>query len=337
MDFDHVHFYVPDAERSRNWFAQTMGFRVSEQRQDLHTHTEVLKTGAITILISSPRTSSSPVATYLEHHPAGVADLAFRVANLDTVLKRMEQNQIPLIATSDNPQRQVTIQGWGELRHTLIQSEPKTHDTAVEPVIENIPILRQIDHAVLNVERNQLKEAIHWYQEILGFETRDYFNIKTEHSALCSQVLVHPEGAAQFPINEPASMRSQIQEFLDFNRGPGIQHIALSTVNITNTVQQLRQRGLSFLTIPPSYYTQLRQQASSALELEAIETQQVLVELQKPSQALLQTFTQPIFEQPTFFFEVIERRHQAKGFGEQNFTALFEAIEREQLKRGTLV
>lgn len=336
MDIDHIHFYVPDAERSRDWFVQTMGFQVIGQTSNVHTQTVNLKTGNIRVLLSAPRTSASPVATYLHQHPSGVADLAFRVQHLEPLLDRLRSHPITIIRPLQGNPPQVTIQGWGDLCHTLIQHPPVEANTPTVPTAAG-PVLNNIDHAVLNVERSQLQEAVSWYQDVLGFKARDYFDIQTERSALSSQVLIHPEGTAQFPINEPASMRSQIQEFLDFNQGPGIQHIALSTINITHTVKQLRQRGLRFLDIPSSYYAQLRQRASSALELEAIEQQQVLVELQKPSQALLQTFSQPIFEQPTFFFEVIERRRQAQGFGERNFTALFEAIEREQLKRGTLV
>jgi 4-hydroxyphenylpyruvate dioxygenase len=335
MDIDHVHFYVPDAERTRDWFVRTMGFSAVGQHDDLKTQTHWLQTGAIKILVSSPLTPASPVAAYLRQHPPGVADLAFRVLDLEAVLRRAQAAQIQLVQPMQGSPPQATLQGWGNIRHTLIQRPTVDADKTVTSAAE--PALVGIDHAVLNVERGQLSQAIQWYQDVFGFEAKDYFDIQTERSALCSQVLVHPGGTAQFPINEPASMRSQIQEFLDFNRGSGIQHIALSTLNITHTVQQLRQRGLRFLEIPSSYYVQLRQRASSVLELEAIEKQQVLVELQQPSQALLQIFTQPIFEQPTFFFEVIERRRQAQGFGERNFTALFEAIEREQLKRGTLV
>ncbi|MGF1602990.1 MAG: 4-hydroxyphenylpyruvate dioxygenase [Thermosynechococcaceae cyanobacterium] len=332
MDIDHIHFYVPDAKRTTDWFARTMGFRAVEQVRSHQTHTEILQTGSIQVLVSCPRTSESPVAEYLQQHPAGVADLAFRVTDLNAVLARGPHvKQLP---SSQEHTNQVTIQGWGDLRHTLIQ-RPRDCAPAADGM-NSIPVFTEIDHAVLNVERHQLQDAVRWYQEILGFEARGYFDIQTERSALCSQVLMHPDGTAQFPINEPASVRSQIQEFLNFNRGPGIQHIALSTVNITDTVRQLRQRGLSFLDIPSSYYAQLRQQAET-LELDAIEDQQVLVELQEPSKALLQIFTQPIFDEPTFFFEVIERRLQAQGFGERNFTALFEAIEREQLKRGTLI
>jgi 4-hydroxyphenylpyruvate dioxygenase len=194
----------------------------------------------------------------------------------------------------------------------------------------------------LNVATGDLERALSWYEEVLGFQRQQRFMIETENSGLRSQVMVHPASGVQFPINEPTSANSQIQEFLDVNQGAGIQHIALQTPQIVKAIAQLRHRGLAFLPIPSTYYTQLRTQHQglplSTAELEEIAAQQILVDWHnEASQALLlQTFTQPIFEQPTFFFELIERRSQAKGFGEGNFRALFEAIEREQLKRGSL-
>jgi 4-hydroxyphenylpyruvate dioxygenase len=207
-----------------------------------------------------------------------------------------------------------------------------------------------IDHAVLNVEAGDLPRAIAQYTQAFGFRAQQKFDIHTPRSALTSQVLSHPQGSAQFPINEPASATSQIQEFLDHNRGPGIQHIALQTGSILTTVTQLRQQGLACLQVPFAYYEQLRTRPGYALTTEqwrAIAQQQVLVDWQldaSPPALLLQIFTQPIFAEPTFFFEIIERQqvtvdHQtriAEGFGEGNFRALFEAIEREQIKRGSL-
>ena len=206
-----------------------------------------------------------------------------------------------------------------------------------------------IDHAVLNVATGDLERAVKWYQNTLGFQPQQNFEIKTNQSALRSRVMIHPNGNVQLPINEPGSANSQIQEFLDANCGSGIQHIALQTDRILQVVSELRSRGLPFLPVPSTYYSELRQQWESYLssaEWEAIEVCQVLVDWQKDiSEAmLLQIFTQPIFEQPTLFFELIERRKawvkgqqiQAQGFGEGNFRALFEAIEREQIKRGSL-
>jgi 4-hydroxyphenylpyruvate dioxygenase len=195
---------------------------------------------------------------------------------------------------------------------------------------------------VLNVATGDLERALRWYEDVLGFQRQQTFMIQTDQSGLRSQVLVHPISGVQFPINEPTSANSQIQEFLDVNQGSGIQHIALQTPQIVKAIAQLRNLGLSFLPIPPTYYTQLRlshpKLPLSASEFEEITAQQILVDWQDKSTnaLLLQTFTQPIFEQPTFFFELIERRQGAQGFGEGNFRALFEAIEREQLKRGSL-
>ena len=198
-----------------------------------------------------------------------------------------------------------------------------------------------IDHIVLNVAVGDLEPAVAWYEKILGFRSQQAFTIQTDRSALHSQVMVSSNSCVQFPIDQPASPNSQIQEFLDLNRGAGIQHIALKTSNIVEAIAQFRARGVSFLPVPPAYYTQLQERLGipiSADELQSIAQQQILVDWQypAPNALLLQTFTQPIFPQPTFFFEIIERRSQAMGFGEGNFRALFEAIEREQMKRGSL-
>jgi 4-hydroxyphenylpyruvate dioxygenase len=208
-------------------------------------------------------------------------------------------------------------------------------------------LFEAIDHVVLNVEAGDLQEAVSWYEQVLGFQPRQSFTIQTDRSALQSQVLVCDQ--VQLPINAPCSSNSQIQEFLTHNRGPGIQHVALRTQDVIHTVAYLRERGIPFLTVPETYYQALQERHhAKTLELDwqALATQQILIDwpLDLPQSLLLQTFTQPIFAQPTFFFEVIERRtyhhqgqmHQAQGFGEGNFQALFEAIEREQEKRGSL-
>ncbi|MCV3216491.1 VOC family protein, partial [Plectonema radiosum NIES-515] len=196
-------------------------------------------------------------------------------------------------------------------------------------------------HIVLNVAVGDLERAVTWYEEVLDFQPQQAFKIKTDRSALYSRVMLSRDGGVQLPINEPASVHSQIQEFLDVNRGAGIQHIALQTPNIVDAIALFRQNGLSLLPVPQSYYSQLKQRKKlplSAFELEAFARQQILVDWKEDTQkaVLLQIFTQPIFTQPTFFFEFIERRFQAQGFGEGNFQALFEAIEKEQIKRGSL-
>ncbi len=373
MKLDHIHFYVEDATASRDWFVNHMGFQALASGASRDTLTTVVKSGAVYIVLSSPLTSASPVAQFLRLHPPGVADIAFVVSDLEGVMERAVANGAKVLQPVQQQQlaqgcwKWAKIAAWGSLTHTLIE---RLGNTPLLPIFADseitteffsptqqqgtttrgLPLHRTsdsglfsgIDHVVLNVATGDLERALSWYEEVLGFQRQQSFMIETENSGLRSQVMVHPASGVQFPINEPTSANSQIQEFLDVNQGPGIQHIALQTPQIVKAIAQLRHRGLSFLPIPSTYYTQLRTQHQglplSTAELEEIAAQQILVDWHnEASQALLlQTFTQPIFEQPTFFFELIERRSQAKGFGEGNFRALFEAIEREQLKRGSL-
>lgn len=383
MEFDRIHFYVEDAPTLRDLFVSQLGFQAIASAANNNTSTEVVTNGSICFILSSPLTAASPVATWLKLHPPGVADIAFRVGNLESVMAQATTHGAKVLQPIQQKQdylKFAKITGWGDLTHTLIeQKTPLTvgqlftildqSDSANDKVIpfttssdRQLPITNyqspitnsqslftSIDHAVLNVETGDLELAVKWYQNTLGFQPQQNFEIQTEKSALRSRVMIHPRGSVQLPINEPASANSQIQEFLDANRGAGIQHIALQTNNILEVVTELRSRGLPFLPVPSTYYSELRRQSEnylSSAEWEAIEVCQVLVDWQKNiSEAmLLQIFTQPIFEQPTLFFELIERRKawvkgqqiQAQGFGEGNFRALFEAIEREQIKRGSL-
>jgi 4-hydroxyphenylpyruvate dioxygenase len=368
VHFDHIHFYVEDAYYWRDWFVHKLGFQVLADQSTFHTDTIALKQAAIQFRVSSPRSSSSPVAAYLAHHPPGVGDLAFRVLDLERLLQQAEHlgvqvlQPVQLIQTAESWQKTAQIQGWGDLQHTLIETSNPLELPSLEAAPNAVPSLANsdlisIDHVVLNVEQGDLEHALAWYEDLFGLQRHQNFAIQTEYSALCSQVLRHPKGSVQFPINEPASQSSQIQEFLDWNRGSGIQHIALRTGKIVPLMTRLRQQGLAFLPIPATYYEQLAQRPGlplSKLEQELIAQQEVLADWppDNPQALLLQVFTQPIFEQPTFFFELIERRSYwlnqlplsqvtqapqvAEGFGEGNFRALFEAIEREQIKRGSL-
>ncbi|MGQ4646100.1 4-hydroxyphenylpyruvate dioxygenase [Lyngbya aestuarii] len=368
MKIDHVHFYVEDARALRNWFVQLLGFQLVASGSSSHTRTEVVNSGSIYFVLSSPRNSTSPIAKFLSRHPPGVADLAFLVQDVAVLIKRALKHGVDVL----QPVRECSLGGgslkwgkfaaWGSLTHTILERSAigemswiptpvdwveDTNSSEVLPLknqkIEGnchpLQLFTNIDHVVLNVAAGDLGQAARWYQEVLGFLPQQMFAIKTEQSGLCSQVMVHPGEGVQLPINEPTSANSQIQEFLNVNQGPGIQHIALRTSNILQAVAQLRSQGLPFIEVPPSYYTQLEQRYPFDLkEWAEIAAQQILVDWQQehPKALLLQTFSQPIFREPTLFFEVIERRQQAKGFGEGNFRALFEAIEREQLQRGSL-
>lgn len=349
MNIDHIHFYVEDAEQFQNWLIEAWGFQPLAQSRTPDTLTYRVGRSTIQFLVSSPQSLQSPVATYLQAHPPGVADLAFRVTNLHAVLDRAAGAGAQILqAPHRNPvdQRwQSQIQGWADLRHTLVEIPSGSASSLNQ---QNSDWLG-VDHVVLNVAQGDLERASYWYETCLGFQPQQNFVIQTEYSGLGSLVLSHPDGQVQLPINEPACPTSQIQEFLDWNRGAGIQHVALRTADIVSRMAQLRRQGVQFLVVPETYYEALCQRSGFPLtdtEYRAITEQTVLVDWQpdQPEALLLQAFTRPIFAQPTFFFELIERRvYQVnqqvlttRGFGERNFQALFEAIEREQLKRGSL-
>ncbi len=356
MRIAYVHFYVEDAIIWRDWFVHHLDFELDDAdtpsfppgRGDItHTRTEVVKSGSVCFMLSSALSSTSPVTEYLRQHPPGVVDVAFEVENLSAIITLVTAYgvkfvQQPLVKFQKDKQidetysNQAQIIAWGGLTHTLLEKQSRNTQK-----YSSASSIQAIDHLVLNVAVGDLQAAVSWYENILGFRQRQKFNIQTEHSALHSQVMVSPDGEVQLAINEPATPNSQIQEFLNINRGAGIQHIALQTNDIIDRIAQFRARGLSFLPIFKSYYSQLQQRANLPVksnELIAIAEQEILVDWKEdfPNALLLQIFTQPIFSQPTFFFEFIERRKSAQGFGEGNFRALFEAMELEQIKRGSL-
>ena len=197
-----------------------------------------------------------------------------------------------------------------------------------------------IDHIVGNVELGRMNDWVGWFERVLGFEQLQHFTdeaISTEYSALMSKVMQNGSGKVKFPINEPAAgkRKSQIEEYLDFNRAPGVQHIALITGDIVRTVDELRQRGVDFLSVPATYYQDLWQRVGTIREdVKEIERLNIMVDRDDEGY-LLQIFTKPVQDRPTVFYEVIQRRG-SRGFGEGNFKALFQAIEREQDRRGNL-
>jgi 4-hydroxyphenylpyruvate dioxygenase len=344
MKIDHIHFYVEDAVQTSGWLIQKMGFQSSSQQTNEHTHTQVVSSGQVSLWVSSALNSDSPVADYLAHHPAGVADVAFVVEDLDMILDRIDRLNIKVItdrALHNRDAPQITIQGWGDYQHTLMADDAKG--------VNKISTVRQsglidIDHVVLNVAQDQLAAATQWYQDLFDFRVQQSFEIQTNYSGLYSKALIDTSGQVQFNINEPSTTNSQIQTFLDLHGGAGIQHVALRADNIFQSVTQMRAQNLQFLPIPRAYYSNLRDRFSSTQSIQNVKSypllQQEWQELEKSAilldwpesaatELLLQIFTQPIFAQPTFFFEIIERRGQAQGFGEGNFLALFEAIEQE--------
>lgn len=383
MQIDHVRFCVEDAKTVSRWFIQRLGFCGVASGQWKGSWVEVVRAGSIYFVLSSPLQPDSATALFLQQHPPGVADVVFQVSNLKQAIARATAQGALLlqpIQQETQPQGQLAwsaIAAWGGVTHTLVERQGITTllplaesdlgwaqgtGSRVVPSAEKVlspsrwadfgsaicPIVG-IDHVVLNVAKGDLSLAVAWYERVFGFQPQQVFEIQTQRSALSSQVMRHPSGCIQLPINEPASANSQIQEFLEVNRGPGIQHIALTTVDLLSAIAQFREAGLPLIQIPSTYYAQLRDRPAlpfSDATLARLEQQQLLADWQETPEAgvLLQTFTQPIFGQPTFFLELIERQThplatqpvQAQGFGEGNFRALFEAIEREQMKRGSL-
>lgn len=356
MKIDQIHFYVENASWWRNWFISQMGFEaVTPSYRDEKTLIEVVKSGEAEFLLYSPESEESFVAAYLKQHPPGVAEVTFEVSHLEETLPKMRKEGVtvlqPLqtIPTNSGHLKWCQILGITGLVHTLVEREgvtpllPWLPDWGQKTASEAGLYFTGIDHVVLNVAQGALQPTVQWYQQVFGWQRKQAFTIQTPHSGLHSQVLVDNSGKVQFPINEPTSDTSQIQEFINHNRGAGIQHLALQTPNITEVTLSLKQLGVSFLRVPDTYYTQLQERFSklpfSQSEWEQVKEAQVLVDSEasdltaatKKNPLLLQIFTQPIFQEPTFFFELIERRDRAKGFGEGNFRALFEAIEREQL------
>ncbi|WP_233258301.1 4-hydroxyphenylpyruvate dioxygenase [[Phormidium] sp. ETS-05] len=351
MDIYRVHLYVENAPQWREWFVRKLGFQAISSTTNNDTHTELVQNGEVRFLISSPRTNANPVAKFLQHHPPGVAELDFAVDNLELIWERATNAGAKILQPiqEKNSIKWGKISGWGDLCHTFIQVNRISSadfgglkNYGASEINHNFIThinseFTGIDHVVLNVANGELEPALNWYETTLGFQRQQRFKIETEHSGLSSQVLVYPGGRAQLPINEPTSANSQIQEFLDANNGAGIQHIALSNKDIFATVRHLRNQGVPLIEVPTSYYENLRLRRGelNIYQLQQLEELQILVDWQQdnPDALLMQTFTKPIFPQPTLFLELICRSRKAKGFGEGNFRALFEAVEREQMKR----
>ena len=344
MKIEHVHFYVRNAARTRDWFIRNVGFKAIGNSINRHTHTELIALKSIFFVLSSPLNSASPVARYLKSHPSGVVDIAFRVKNIRKILDRAGGLGVILQnirqARGNEGFKYAKIAGWN-IQHTLIEASDRVSCCLPNVKLEqhqNVNYdeleITDIDHVVLNVGRDKLDSAVKMYQTLFDFEVQQSFEIQTDRSGLTSQALISQGGEVQFNINQPTSPHSQIQEFIDLNHGSGIQHIALRSQNLIADITKISQ-GLKFLDVPQAYYHSLESLSLSAAEHTAIAELQILVDRDRhsPESLLMQIFTAPIFEQPTFFLEFIERRREAKGFGQGNFKALFKAVEREQEKR----
>ena len=359
MNFEYLHFFVNDAAFWRDWFVEKLDFWPIPDTGIQPLGEFAVQHDRILVLLSSGQSGRPEIQQFLQHYSEGIGDVAFRVRNLAPLLASIEHiggcltQPVQVLKTPAGCFRWCQVKGWGSTFHTLIEATAPLVTALVRPTSRSQPSTSlpwlSIDHAVLNVPEGELTKAVAWYEQLLGFSAQQQFTIETPRSGLRSIVLKHADGNATLPINEPTSENSQVQEFINLHRGPGIQHVALKTHDLVQTIARLRNRGLSFLSVPNVYYQQLRSRVGywqNAGDWQAIARQQILVDWppEEPRTRLLQTFTHPLFAQPTFFLEFIERQSQqtqtglkcAEGFGEGNFQALFEAIEREQALRGSL-
>ncbi|HZQ56458.1 MAG TPA: 4-hydroxyphenylpyruvate dioxygenase [Acidimicrobiales bacterium] len=356
--WDCVEFWVGNARAMAGFLMSAFGFRCTAyagpETGVREKASYVLEQGDIRFVISGALTAESPIAAHVRAHGDGVHDLAWLVDDAGAafeaaVARGAKPVRPPWVETdAEGELRLATVGTYGETQHTFVDRtryrgsvlEPGYHTDNLPPQPAGAAVgLVAIDHVVGNVEQGRLDDWVHFYQDVLGFSQLVHFDdaqISTEYSALMSTV-VWDGTRIVMPLNEPADGRkkSQIQEYLETYDGPGVQHIALRTDDIVTTVSRLRDRGVRFMRVPDTYYDEARQRMAGAeLPWEDLERLHVLVDRDHDG-LLLQIFTETITDRPTVFFEIIERRG-ARGFGEGNFKALFEAIERDQAKRGNL-
>ncbi len=352
---DHIEFYVGNAAQAAFFFQNAFGFRpvayagLETGRRD--TTSRVLEQGRIRLVLTGALRSDTAVARHQAQHGDGIRSIALSVPDADAAFtEAIARGAKEIVAPADQEDangtvRTATIATYGDTVHTFV--DRSRYDGPFLPGFESVEapapdheMLLAIDHVVGNVELGHMEEWVRFYEEVFGMVELIHFSdeaISTEYSALMSKVVASGNGRIKFPINEPAEglRKSQIDEYIEFYEGAGAQHIALATRDIVGTVTELRRRGISFLTIPDTYYDEVPERVPEvAGQLSDLRAQGILVDHDDEGY-LLQIFTKPIGDRPTVFFEIIER-HGATGFGAGNFKALFEAIEREQDKRGNL-
>jgi 4-hydroxyphenylpyruvate dioxygenase len=355
--FDHLELWVGNARASAQLLESGFGFDcVAYAGPETGIPDRVsylLEQGTIRFVVTAGLTPDSPVCQHVLRHGDGVRAVAFGTNAVGSVFGAAVDHGATVVEEphavedTNGAVRTARITAYGETEHSFV--DRSEYEGLFLPGFENLRLptfglgrpagLAAIDHVVGNVEEGRLDEWVAWYEKVLGFEEMMHFDadqISTEFSALRSTV-VWNGGSVCMPINEPAPGRrkSQIQEYLESYGGPGVQHVAMATTDIVRSVDELRRRGVRFLVPPPTYYADARHRCSGlGLPWDDLERLGILVDVD-PGGYLLQVFTENLSDRPTLFAEIIQREG-AIGFGEGNFKALFEAIEREQALRGNL-
>jgi 4-hydroxyphenylpyruvate dioxygenase len=358
---DYVEFYVGNAKQAAHFYKTAFGFQ-SFAYAGLETGMKdrvsyVLKQDKIRLVLTTALHSDSPIGEHVKKHGDGVKVIALWVEDAtsaweETTKRGAVSFMEPTIEKDEHGEVvRSGIYTYGETVHIFV--ERKNYNGTFLPGFEKWesdynpePVgLKFIDHMVGNVGWGEMNTWVKWYEDVMGFVNFLSFDdkqIHTEYSALMSKVMSNGNGRIKFPINEPAvgKKRSQIEEYIDFYEGPGAQHIAVATDDIISTVRQLRARGVEFLSAPPqSYYDEIPVRLGVHMDmmkedLKVLQSLSIMIDADEEGY-LLQIFTKPVEDRPTLFYEIIQRMG-AKGFGAGNFKALFESIEREQEKRGTL-
>jgi len=361
MGTDYVEFYVGNAKQAAHFYKTAFGFQ-SLAYAGLETGVRdrtsyVLVQDKIRFVLTSPLKSDSPIAEHIKKHGDGVKVMALWVEDArksyeETIKRGAKSFMEPTVEKDENGETvRAGIYTYGETVHMFV--ERKNYNGPFLPGFKKWESeynpkptgLRYVDHAVGNVGWNQMNVWVKWYEDVMGFVnflSFDDTQISTEYSALMSKVMANGNGRIKFPLNEPAEgkKKSQIEEYLEFYEGEGVQHIALQTNDIISTVTEMRSRGVEFLSAPPQAYYSMAPDRLAKFhhtlkeDLEKLASLGILIDADEEGY-LLQIFTKPLQDRPTVFFEIIQRMG-ALGFGAGNFKALFESIEREQELRGTL-
>ena len=353
---DYVEFYVGNAKQAAHFYRSAFGFQTlaysGPETGNKEKVSYVVRQNKLTFMFTTALRPEHPIAEHTHLHGDGVRVLALKVDDAtsawrETTARGGKSCMEPTVLT--DKQGEVVLSGihtYGETIHLFV--ERKNYEGIFMPGFRewksnyNPPStgLLYVDHCVGNVGWNQMNPWVSFYENVMGFRnilTFDDKDISTEYSALMSKVMSNGNGFVKFPINEPAEgkKKSQVEEYLEFYKGEGVQHVALATANIVETVTSLRDRGVEFLQVPSSYYVDLLERVGTIDEdLRPLQELGILVDRDDEGY-LLQIFSKPVEDRPTIFFEIIQRKG-AKSFGKGNFKALFEAIEREQSARGNL-
>ena len=357
MGIDHVEYYVGNARQAAYYYSIAFGFTVTgysgPETKVRDRASYLLEQGEARLVMTGAMAPESPIAKHVLEHGDGVKDVVFRVPDAayayDYATKQGASGVLEPTVIEDENGKVVrsSIAAYGETVHSFIERDNYSGlflpgFRAEQPVPDRGPHvgIELIDHIVCNVELGKMDEWALFYARVLGFDQLVHFRddqISSEYTALMSKVMWDGVGRVKLPINEPApgKKKSQIDEYLEFYRGPGVQHIAMLSKDIIKTVTALRERGVRFIRVPDTYYEALRGRIGKIDEsLEDVQRLNILADRDEEGY-LLQIFTKNVQDRPTVFYEVIDR-HGSRGFGLGNFKELFLAIEREQEERGNL-